>query len=187
MKLIFALLGIALTVSSCGSGSSAVDVSTSGQNFVVIPAQAASCLSRKTSSPPTLDVSSAFFKIPVVTINRNHPTKTTAISAILISVIAPDPTNPLSTKEIDCNFGADSLVALSSAWTTYGDSIIKPTDPAIFTTDCPIYCGGFSVSSVYSAQAKLTVFGYEYNLQTDQPDPFVNTSYFTVSNVLSPQ
>lgn len=143
----------------------------------IIPAKAVSCYSIKSTIPgqePVADIEAGYFTIPTLRFFRSDTSKDLVISAIRITYALPSEGN--QPPEISqCFLASDALRALSGKWWSQGpDAVIhaKNSSDDIFSTDCPIFCGGIRTRAKgFITSADVDVFGLERDPDTLEETP----------------
>lgn len=172
MKKILGLLVVALTSSllSCGSGEEAnLEVTVPTSPLPLIPANATSCLSRKSAvgESPAQDISPSYFRIPTLKFTRKNTTKTLIISLVRITIRIPT-----TGATVRCEIGGDALAALATSWwATSNRETSVPVGTSTFSTDCPLYCGGVDTTRTFVASGPLEIFGLERDESTLEESP----------------
>ncbi len=180
------LLGLLVTtvLTACAGSEEAVSVSPSVTVAQLIPSAATSCLALKQATggtTPTSDISSAYFRIPQITFTKKDKDSDFFISVINITLNVPGSSTP-----IVCSTGGDALSALSDLgdvnwWASASGHQSKiPAGTASYTTVCPLYCGGITSTTTFSASATMEVFGLEQAVGSSEQTAVKTTTTFTV-------
>lgn len=175
----------------CAEEEESLDVSIRGDNALLISATTKSCQLRRTmeDSPPTTlpadDISSAFFEIDGINLAWTKPKSTLVISMIRVKTDSP---------AISCDFGGDSLAALSAVWWNQGRKALVGNQPVDFgdgntitpaatlQLGCPLICGGVSASGgPFVAQGTIEIVGYSLD-EYGNKSPVKVLDFFTVEN-----
>lgn len=170
--LVLALLPVLFSfISGCGQGEEdplAITIRDDRQYF--IPSTTTSCKNRKTPDAATDDVGAKFFQFRDVTFAWGDTTTNAYISYIQVE-FSTSTTGGAITK---CKIGGDELLALHSEWFSQakvpvlgGPAITLPsgstyTPRASLKIDCPLTCGGLSLSDdPFISYGKIKVVGYK--------------------------
>ncbi|WP_374029738.1 hypothetical protein [Bdellovibrio bacteriovorus] len=178
-RILITLLIAPMLLAGCSGEEGNVEVSISSSAYPLIPASAVSCLAKENAGNdvPTPDISPSYFRIPVITFNRQDTTKTLVISFIRISIPIPGSSTPLS-----CEVGGDNLSALRGSWydSTTREALI-PAGTATFQTDCALYCGGIAATTPFTASGTMEIFGLERDAAQNEV-PVKTSTVITIQN-----
>lgn len=180
MKKLFCILAAALLLASCAEEDQNVEVTISSGALPLIPATAISCLAIQNAAgeAPTADISPSYFKVPTITFSRKNASKILVIAFLRITITVPGSSSPVS-----CEVGGDGLAALRSTW--YGNASKEALIAAGTTsesTDCPLYCGGITATTPYTATGTMEVFGLERDPTSLEETPVKIQTPITIQN-----
>jgi hypothetical protein len=195
MRQILFIFLISSTLLSCGGADESVlAVKSSITKALVIPTVASSCYQKMTGSPPSVDITSAYFRIPKVYFTKKNSGTDLYIVLLKLKMNIPN------MGDYICQFAGEELAALNAIEETNGGSSTstslswwkRPTREAIipagtttWQTDCPLYCGGINVDAGnFSTTATIEVIGYEQTPGSDLQLPLKVFGTVQVENPL---